>query len=82
MKEVKEQCEERIEEVTKKGNEAAASRDLSEQKDPSQQVTLGFSPKELPKVFLSSPRAFCPYLPPGLLLFPETQQPGPWMRGL
>ena len=60
MKEVKEQCEERIEEVTKKGNEAAASRDLSEQKDPSQQVTLGFSPKELPKVFLSSPRALSP----------------------
>ncbi|XP_003783039.1 Golgi membrane protein 1 [Otolemur garnettii] len=38
MKEVKEQCEERIEEVTKKGNEAVASRDLSEKKDPSQQI--------------------------------------------
>ncbi|XP_053432896.1 Golgi membrane protein 1 [Nycticebus coucang] len=38
MKEVKEQCEEQIEEVTKKGNEAVVSRDLSEKKDPSQQV--------------------------------------------
>lgn len=39
MKELKEQCEEQIEEVTKKGNEAVASRDLSE-KDQSQQVIL------------------------------------------
>ncbi|XP_078223456.1 Golgi membrane protein 1 isoform X5 [Callithrix jacchus] len=38
MKEVKEQCEERIEEVTKKGNEAVASRDLSENNDQSQQL--------------------------------------------
>lgn len=45
MKEVKEQCEERIEEVTKKGNEAAASKDLSEKKDQGQQVLLGFSAK-------------------------------------
>ncbi|XP_047381619.1 Golgi membrane protein 1 isoform X3 [Sciurus carolinensis] len=37
MKEVKEQCEERIEEVTKKGNEAIASRDLSEKNDQRQQ---------------------------------------------
>ncbi|XP_036594066.1 Golgi membrane protein 1 [Trichosurus vulpecula] len=34
MKELKEQCEERIEEVTKKGNEATASRNLSEKNDP------------------------------------------------
>ncbi|XP_074052711.1 Golgi membrane protein 1 [Macrotis lagotis] len=33
MKELKEQCEERIEEVTKKGNEAIASRNLSEKND-------------------------------------------------
>ncbi|XP_072462265.1 Golgi membrane protein 1 isoform X2 [Notamacropus eugenii] len=33
MKELKEQCEERIEEVTKKGNEAPASRNLSEKND-------------------------------------------------
>ncbi|XP_007937219.1 Golgi membrane protein 1 [Orycteropus afer afer] len=38
MKEVKEQCEERIEEVTKKGNEAVASRDLSEKREQSQQL--------------------------------------------
>uniref|UniRef100_A0A2K6V0A1 Golgi membrane protein 1 n=2 Tax=Saimiri boliviensis TaxID=27679 RepID=A0A2K6V0A1_SAIBB len=38
MKEVKEQCEERIEEVTRKGNEAVASRDLSENNDQSQQL--------------------------------------------
>uniref|UniRef100_A0A2K6M5B8 Golgi membrane protein 1 n=1 Tax=Rhinopithecus bieti TaxID=61621 RepID=A0A2K6M5B8_RHIBE len=38
MKEVKEQCEERIEEVTKKGNEAVASRDLSENNDQRQQL--------------------------------------------
>ncbi|KAI5757741.1 GOLM1 [Gulo gulo luscus] len=37
MKEVKEQCEERIEEVTRKGNEAVASRDPSEKKDQNQQ---------------------------------------------
>lgn len=37
MKEVKEQCEERIEEVTRKGNEAMPSHDLNEQKDQSQQ---------------------------------------------
>ncbi|KAM5183271.1 Golgi membrane protein 1 isoform 1-T1 [Callospermophilus lateralis] len=37
MKEVKEQCEERIEEVTKKGNEVIASRDLSDKNNQSQQ---------------------------------------------
>ncbi|XP_058928426.1 Golgi membrane protein 1 isoform X2 [Kogia breviceps] len=45
MKEVKEQCEERIEEVTKKGNEAVASRDLSEQKDQSQQLQAPSEPQ-------------------------------------
>lgn len=49
MKEVKEQCEERIEEVTKKGNEAVASRDLSEKKDPNQQVILVFFCQGLPE---------------------------------
>ncbi|XP_004862509.2 Golgi membrane protein 1 isoform X1 [Heterocephalus glaber] len=38
MKEVKEQCEERIEEVTRKGNEAAASRSLSERNSQHQQA--------------------------------------------
>lgn len=42
MKEVKEQCEERIEEVTKKGNEAVVSRDLNEKRDQGQQVILVF----------------------------------------
>uniref|UniRef100_A0A673TXZ6 Golgi membrane protein 1 n=2 Tax=Suricata suricatta TaxID=37032 RepID=A0A673TXZ6_SURSU len=45
MKEVKEQCEERIEEVTKKGNEAVASRDLNEKKDQAQQLQ-GPGPQE------------------------------------
>ncbi|XP_009001845.4 Golgi membrane protein 1 [Callithrix jacchus] len=38
INQMKEQCEERIEEVTKKGNEAVASRDLSENNDQSQQL--------------------------------------------
>lgn len=45
MKEVKEQCEERIEEVTKKGNEAVASRDLSEKKDQGQQLQAPSEPQ-------------------------------------
>ncbi|XP_015416644.1 PREDICTED: Golgi membrane protein 1 isoform X2 [Myotis davidii] len=45
MKEVKEQCEEQIEEVTKKGNEAVASRDLSEHKEPSQQLRTPSEPQ-------------------------------------
>lgn len=48
MKEVKEQCEERIEEVTKKGNEAVVSRDLSEKRDQGQQVILVFL-RRIPK---------------------------------
>lgn len=49
MKELKEQCEEQIEEVTKKGNEAVASRDLNGKKEQSQQVILGFSAREFQK---------------------------------
>ena len=49
MKEVKEQCEERIQEVTRKGNEALPSWDLNEQKDQSQQVILGFFCQESPR---------------------------------
>lgn len=45
MKEVKEQCEERIEEVTKKGNEAVASRDLSEKKNQGQQLQAPSEPQ-------------------------------------
>ncbi|XP_077004746.1 Golgi membrane protein 1 isoform X2 [Tamandua tetradactyla] len=40
MREAKEQCEERIEEVTKKGNEAGASRELKTEKGPSQQLQV------------------------------------------
>ncbi|XP_044534041.1 Golgi membrane protein 1 [Gracilinanus agilis] len=48
MKELKEQCEERIEEVTKKGNEATASRNLSEKNDQnSQQIAINpLEPKQ------------------------------------
>jgi len=49
MKELKEQCEERIEEVTKKGNEAIASRDLSEKKDQSQQLRAPSEPQPRPQ---------------------------------
>ncbi|XP_045418668.1 Golgi membrane protein 1 isoform X3 [Lemur catta] len=49
MKEVKEQCEERIEEVTKKGNEPVASRDLSEKKDLSQQLQTLSKPQPRPQ---------------------------------
>ncbi|KAF6327391.1 golgi membrane protein 1 [Rhinolophus ferrumequinum] len=45
MKEVKEQCEERIEEVTKKGNEAVVSRDLSEKRDQGQQLQAPSEPQ-------------------------------------
>ncbi|XP_004381373.1 Golgi membrane protein 1 [Trichechus manatus latirostris] len=37
MKEVKEQCDEQIEKISRKGNEAIASRDLNEKRDQSQQ---------------------------------------------
>lgn len=59
MKEVKEQCEEQIEEVTKKGNEA--SRDLSEHKEQSQQVIADFAAKDCQKVFLPLSRHFVPW---------------------
>lgn len=45
MKEVKEQCEERIEEVTKKGNEAVVSRDLNEKRDQGQQLQAPSEPQ-------------------------------------
>nr|XP_031532453.1 Golgi membrane protein 1 [Vicugna pacos] len=49
MKEVKEQCDERIEEVTKKGNAAGASRAPSEQKDQSQQPRAASEPQPRPQ---------------------------------
>lgn len=45
MKEVKEQCEERIEEVTKKGNEAVVSRDINEKRDQGQQLQAPSEPQ-------------------------------------
>lgn len=89
MKEVKEQCEERIEEVTKRGNEAVASRDLSEKKDQSQQVILGFF---LPRILEGIPPLTSGILFPCLLSdlllslfssvvwFPATRQPVPGCR--
>ncbi|XP_003407809.1 Golgi membrane protein 1 [Loxodonta africana] len=38
MKEVKEQCEEQIDEIIKRGNEAIASRDLNKKREQSQQL--------------------------------------------
>lgn len=49
MKEVKEQCQEQIEEVTKKGNEAVASRDPGEHKEPSQQLRAPGEPQPRPQ---------------------------------
>ncbi|XP_074136308.1 Golgi membrane protein 1 [Sminthopsis crassicaudata] len=45
IKELKEQCEERIEEVTKKGNEAILSRNLSENNDLKNQQTVNHQPE-------------------------------------
>lgn len=49
MKEVKEQCEERIEEVTKKGSEAAASRDPGAKRDLSPQLRAPSEPQLRPQ---------------------------------
>ncbi|XP_032333375.1 Golgi membrane protein 1 [Camelus ferus] len=49
MQEAKEQCDERIEEVTKKGNAAGASRAPSEQKDQSQQPRAASEPQPRPQ---------------------------------
>lgn len=45
IKELKEQCEERIEEVTKKGNEAILSRNLSEKNYLKNQQTVNHQPE-------------------------------------
>ncbi|XP_066113063.1 Golgi membrane protein 1 [Saccopteryx bilineata] len=45
MREVKEQCEERIEEVTRRGSEAAAPRDPSEKKERGQQLQAPSEPQ-------------------------------------
>ncbi|XP_036289524.1 Golgi membrane protein 1 isoform X1 [Pipistrellus kuhlii] len=74
MKEVKEQCEEQIEEVTKKGNEAVASRDPIDHKEPSQQLRApsepqprlqeaGLPPAEVPQAKGNMPRNDEPQTP-------------------
>ncbi|KAM8803619.1 Golgi membrane protein 1 [Rhynchonycteris naso] len=45
VKEVKEQCEERIEEVTRRGNEVLAPRDPSEKKEQGQQLQAPSEPQ-------------------------------------
>uniref|UniRef100_G1SGL2 Golgi membrane protein 1 n=2 Tax=Oryctolagus cuniculus TaxID=9986 RepID=G1SGL2_RABIT len=49
MKEVKEQCEERIEEVTRKGSEGAAARDPRDKKEPSPQLQALSQPQPRPQ---------------------------------
>ncbi|XP_036780741.1 Golgi membrane protein 1 [Manis pentadactyla] len=75
MKELKEQCEEQIEEVTKKGNEAVASRDLSE-KDQSQQLrALGEPQPRLEEA--GQPQADMPHAKGGVPSNSEPQTPAP-----
>ncbi|KAI5933408.1 Golgi membrane protein 1 [Manis javanica] len=75
MKELKEQCEEQIEEVTKKGNEAVASRDLSE-KDQSQQLrALGEPQPRLQEI--GQPQADVPPAKGGVPSNSEPQTPAP-----
>lgn len=50
MKEVKEQCEERIEEVVRKRNEALVSRDAAERDDQRQQVIRACSGRGIQEV--------------------------------
>ncbi|XP_057581034.1 Golgi membrane protein 1 isoform X2 [Hippopotamus amphibius kiboko] len=76
MKEVKEQCEERIEEVTRKGNEAVASRDLSEQKDQSQQLRAPSEPQPRPQEAVP-PQAEVPQARGNVPSHNEPQTPAP-----
>ncbi|XP_040476125.1 Golgi membrane protein 1 isoform X5 [Ursus maritimus] len=76
MKEVKEQCEERIEEVTKRGNEAVASRDLSEKKDQSQQLRAPSEPQPRPQE-ADPPQAAVPQVRGNVPSNGEPQTPAP-----
>ncbi|CAD7691783.1 unnamed protein product [Nyctereutes procyonoides] len=76
MKEVKEQCEERIEEVTKKGNEAIASRNLSEKKDQSQQLRAPSEPQPRPQE-ADLPQAEVPQVKGNVPSDGEPQTPAP-----
>ncbi|XP_037349597.1 Golgi membrane protein 1 [Talpa occidentalis] len=74
MKEVKEQCEERIAEVTKKGYEA--SRDLSEKRDQSQQLRAPSEPQ--PKLQEAGlPQAEVPQVKGKVPINGELQTPAP-----
>ncbi|XP_023097997.1 Golgi membrane protein 1 [Felis catus] len=76
MKEVKEQCEERIEEVTKKGNEAVASRDLNEKKDQGQQLRAPEEPQPRPQE-VDLPQAEVPPVKGNVPSDGEPQTPAP-----
>lgn len=76
MKEVKEQCEERIEEVTRKGNEAIPSRDLNEQKDQSQQPRAPSEPQPRPQE-AGPPQAEVPEARGNMPSHSEPQTPAP-----
>ncbi|XP_045324966.1 Golgi membrane protein 1 [Leopardus geoffroyi] len=76
MKEVKEQCEERIEEVTKKGNEAVASRDLNEKKDQGQQLRAPDEPQPRPQE-VDLPQAEVPPVKGNMPSDGEPQTPAP-----
>ncbi|XP_049510243.1 Golgi membrane protein 1 [Panthera uncia] len=76
MKEVKEQCEERIEEVTKKGNEAVASRDLNEKKDQGQQLRAPDEPQPRPQE-VDLPQAEVPPVKGNVPSDGEPQTPAP-----
>ncbi|ELR52897.1 Golgi membrane protein 1 [Bos mutus] len=76
MKEVKEQCEERIEEVTRKGNEAMPSHDLNEQKDQSQQPRAPSEPQPRPQE-AGPPQAEVPEARGNVPSHSEPQTPAP-----
>ncbi|KAM9700311.1 Golgi membrane protein 1 isoform 2-T2 [Dama dama] len=76
MKEVKEQCEERIQEVTMKGNEALPSRDLNEQKDQSQQPRAPSEPQPRPQE-AGPPQAEVPEARGNVPSHREPQTPAP-----
>ncbi|VFV27176.1 golgi membrane protein 1 [Lynx pardinus] len=80
MKEVKEQCEERIEEVTKKGNEAVASRDLNEKKDQGQQLRAPDEPQPRPQE-VDLPQAEVPPVKGNMPSDGEPQTPAPSSEG-
>ena len=77
MKEVKEQCEERIEEVTRRRNEAAVSRDAGDKNNQRQQVIWVCSDR-VSRSCTSSPQHFVltcvSVLPMGVVLCDTMEQ--------